>query len=425
MAKRHATVPTGTPILPRAYPPRGGGQEGAGRAIAHLDLDSFFVSVEVLKNASLKGRPVIVGGKSDRGVVASCSYEARRYGVHSAMSIKLAKRLCPHAIIVGGDMDDYSKYSRMVTDIIAEKVPLYEKSSIDEFYIDMSGMDRFFNSEKYIAELRHTIMNESGLPISYGLSGNKLISKVATGEAKPCGTLSIPGGLEKPFLTPLAIEKMPMVGNKTGALLRQMGVETIGTLSDIPMVYLQNLLGKNGLELWRRAQGLDDSPVIPYVEQKSMGTETTFETDTIDVAFLHRTLARMVEQTSFELRQQNRLTGCITLKLRYSDFNTVTKQVVIPYTSADHILLNAVKTLFARLYDKRQLVRLLGVRYSHLIPGNYQIHLWDDTQEMINLYQAIDSVKNRFGEDVLTRGAHAKRGAVLDVRAAVGKKGEK
>jgi DNA polymerase-4 len=309
----------------------------------------------------------------------------------------------------------------MVTNIIADRVPMYEKSSIDEFYIDMSGMDRFFSSEKLIAELRHTIMDESGLPISYGLSRNKLISKVATGEAKPCGTLAVAKGQEKPFLHPLAIEKMPMVGDKTGALLRQMGVETIGTLSGIPMIYLQNLLGKNGIELWRRAQGLDDTPVVPYVEQKSMGTETTFETDTIDVQFLHRTLARMVEQTSFELRQQNRLTGCVTVKLRYSDFNTVTKQVVIPYTSADHMLLKTVKELFAKLYDKRLLVRLIGIRYSHLIPGNYQIHLWDDTEEMINLYQAIDSVKNRFGEDVLMRGAHAKKGAVLEVRAAVKK----
>ncbi len=421
MAKRHAILPTGSILLPTPFSSFAGELEGAGRTIAHLDLDSFFVSVEVLKNASLKGKPVIVGGKSDRGVVASCSYEARRYGVRSAMSIKLAKRLCPHAIIVGGDMDDYSKYSRMVTDIIAERVPLYEKSSIDEFYIDMSGMDRFFSSEQYIAELRQTIMHESGLPISYGLSRNKLISKVATGEAKPCGTLAVPKGQEKPFLHPMDIEKMPMVGDKTGALLRQMGVETIGTLSDIPMVYLQNLLGKNGIELWKRAQGLDDTPVVPYTEQKSMGTETTFETDTIDVQFLHRTLARMVEQTCFELRQQNRLTGCVTVKLRYSDFNTVTKQVVIAYTSADHILLETVKELFTKLYDKRLLVRLIGIRYSHLIYGNYQIHLWDDTEEMINLYQAIDSVKNRFGEDVLIRGAHAKKGAVLDVRAAVKK----
>jgi DNA polymerase-4 len=412
MGKKHATYSA------RQLPLQA---DKTGRTVAHLDLDSFFVSVEVLKNAALKGKPVIVGGQSDRGVVASCSYEARRYGVRSAMSMKLAKRLCPHAIVLSGDMDSYSYYSRLVTEVIAEKVPAYEKSSIDEFYIDMTGMDRFFGCEKYISELRQTIMTECGLPISYGLSCNKLISKVATGEAKPCGTLTVPLGCERPFLHPLKIEKMPMVGEKTGALLRQMGVETIGTLSQIPLVYLQNLLGKNGTELWQRAQGLDDTPVMPYTEQKSMGTETTFENDTIDIRFLHRTLARMVEETAFELRQQNRLTGCVTVKLRYSDFNTVSKQMVIPYTSADHLLLPRVKDLFEKLYDRRLLVRLVGIRFSHLIPGNYQIHLWDDTENTINLYQAIDSIKKRFGADVLMRGTPAQKGAILDVRAALGK----
>lgn len=393
------------------------GQAG-GRTIAHMDLDSFFVSVEVLKNARLKGQPVIVGGRGDRGVVASCSYEARRYGVRSAMTMKLARRLCPHAIVVSGDMDSYSRYSRLVTDIIADKVPLFEKSSIDEFYVDLTGMDKYFGCNAYIAELRHTIMRESGLPISYGLSVNKLVSKIATGEAKPCGTLAIPQGQEKPFLHPLPIEKMPMIGDKTGTLLRQMGVETIGTLSEIPLPYMQNLLGKNGIELHRRAQGIDDTPVVPYTEQKSMGTETTFENDTIDVAMLHRTLARMVEQTAFELRQQHRLTGCVTVKLRYSDFNTVTRQAVIPYTSADHVLLEAIKNLFTKLYDRRLLVRLIGIRLSHLIHGHYQIHLWNDTEEMVNLYQAIDNIKNRFGESILMRGAHGEKGPMLDVRAA-------
>jgi DNA polymerase-4 len=337
-------------------------------------------------------------------VVASCSYEARRYGVRSGMAIRLAKRLCPHALIISGDADSYSHYSRMITDMIAERAPVYEKSSIDEFYVDLTGMDRFFGSEKYIAELRQYIMRQSGLPISYGLSANKLVSKVATNEAKPCGTLTVSRGFEKPFLHPLNIEKMPMIGDKTGALLRQMGVETIGTLAQIPMPYLQNLLGKNGIELWRRAQGIDDTPVIPYHEQKSIGTESTFETDTIDVQFMHRTLVRMVEQTAFELRQQNRLTGCVTVKLRYSDFNTLTRQQTIAYTSADHMLLQTAQALFDKLYDRRLLVRLMGVRFSHLVPGNYQIHLWDDTEEMINLYQAIDSVKRRFGEGVLLRG---------------------
>ncbi len=379
--------------------------DGHGRTVAHMDLDTFFVSVEILKDARLKGRPVIVGGRSDRAVVASCSYEVRRYGVRSGMAMKLARRLCPHAIIVGGDADSYSHYSRLVTEMLADRVPVYEKSSIDEFYIDLTGMDRFFGCEQYMKETREFIMKESGLPMSYGLSANKLVSKVATGEAKPCGTLTVNNGSERRFLSPLPIQKMPMIGDKTGALLRQMGVETIGTLSEIPAIYLENLLGKNGIELWSRAQGYDDSPVIPYREQKSIGTESTFENDTIDVRFMRSTLVRMTEEIGFELRSQNRLTGCVTVKIRYSDFNTVTRQKIVPYSAADHELLRTANELFEKLYDRRLLVRLIGVRFSHLVPGNYQIHLWDDTEEMISLYQAIDSVKNRFGEALVKRAS--------------------
>ncbi len=377
----------------------------AHRHIAHFDLDSFFVSVECLKNASLKGKPIAVGGTSDRGVIASCSYEARRFGVKSAMPVRLAKRLCPELLMVRGDMDSYSKYSRLVTDIIADSVPLFEKSSIDEFYIDMSGMDKFFGCSIYTHQLRDKIINESGLNISYALASNKLISKVATNEVKPAGQTEIPFGGEKEYLAPLTIDKMPMIGAKTSELLRRMGVETIAILSGIPMEMLINLLGKNGAELWRRANGIDETPVVPYHEQKSIGTENTFETDTIDVNFLHRELVRMTEQISFELRQKNKLTGCITVKIRYSDFQTMTRQCVIPYTCADHVLLRKVKEIFGKLYERRLLVRLIGVRFSHLVPGNYQIHLFEDTQEMIHLYQSIDSIKNRFGEHTLVRAA--------------------
>jgi DNA polymerase-4 len=377
----------------------------ADRNIAHFDLDSFFVSVECLRNTSLKGKPIAVGGHSDRGVIASCSYEARKFGVHSAMPVKLAKRLCPELRIIKGDADIYSKYSRLVTDIVAEETPLFEKSSIDEFYIDMSGMDKFFGCSVYTSELRKKIEKQSGLNISYALSSNKLISKVATGEAKPHGQLEIPFGHEKNFLAPLDIEKLPMIGNKTGTLLRRMGVETIRILSEIPVELMTNLLGKNGIELWRRSNGIDETPIIPYQEQKSIGTEETFETDTIDMGFLHRELARMTERTAFELRSSNKLTGCATVKIRYSDFQTVTRQAVIPYTAADHTLQSKVKELFNRLYDRRLLIRLIGVRFSHLVPGNYQIDLFDDTQELIGLYQAIDSIKNRFGEQFLVRGS--------------------
>ena len=375
------------------------------RNIVHLDMDSFFVSVECLKNSGLKGKPIAVGGHSDRGVIASCSYEARKFGVKSAMPVRLAKRLCPHLLIVRGDMDSYSKYSRLVTDIVADQAPLFEKSSIDEFYIDLSGMEKFFGCSKYSIQLRKKIEKESGLDISYGLASNKLISKVATNEAKPHGQLEIPFGEEKSFLAPLPIEKMPMVGSKTGELLRRMGVETIEILSQIPVEMMTNLLGKNGIELWRRSNGIDETPIVPYHEQKSIGTENTFESDTIDIGFLHKELVRMTERIAFELRDANKLAGCITVKIRYSDFQTETVQATIPYTAADHVLLSKAKELFNKLYKRRQLVRLIGVRFSHLVPGNYQINLFDDTQEMIRLYQAIDSVKHKYGEQYLIRAS--------------------
>lgn len=375
------------------------------RNIAHFDLDSFFVSVELLKNSKLAGKPIAVGGSSDRGVIASCSYEARRFGVKSAMPVKLAKRLCPELFMIKGDFDSYSKYSRLVTDIVAGQVPLFEKSSIDEFYIDLSGMDKFFGCSKYTAELRKKIEKESGLNISYGLASNKLVSKVGTNEAKPHGQLEIPFGNEKSFLAPLAVEKMPMIGAKTSELLRRMGVETIFTLSAIPVEMMTNLLGKSGIELWKRANGIDESPVVPYREQKSISTENTFDSDTIDVHFLHTELVRMTEKVAFELRDAGKLTGCITVKVRYSDFQTVTMQSTIPYTASDHVLLAKARELFDRLYKRRLLVRLLGVRLSHLIGGTYQINLFEDTQEMIRLYQAIDSVKHQYGENFLIRAS--------------------
>ncbi|HSK13194.1 MAG TPA: DNA polymerase IV [Phnomibacter sp.] len=375
------------------------------RTIAHLDLDAFFVSVECLKNPALRGRPLLVGGHSDRAVVAACSYEARRFGVHSAMPMKLARRLCPQATIISGDMESYSKYSRTVTEIIADKVPQFEKASVDEFYIDMTGMDKFFGCSLYAKELKQTITRETGLPISYALAANKLISKVATGEAKPNGQLEIPFGNEKLFLAPLPVEKLPMVGPKTTSLFRQMGVRTIKTLSEIPVEMMENLMGKNGIELWRRANGIDETPVIPYHEQKSISTESTFETDTIDIRFMQARLVQMTEKIAFELRQQNKLTGCVTLKIRYSNFDTVTRQVSIEHTALDNVLLATVKNLFNKLYDRRLLVRLLGIRFTHLVPGNYQISLFDDTDDLIRLYQEMDQLNGRFGRYMIMRAS--------------------
>ena len=373
------------------------------RHITHMDLDTFYVSVECLRNSKLKGKPVLIGGMSDRGVVASCSYEARKFGIHSGMSMRAAKHLCSHAVIIKSDFEEYNKYSKLVTEIIKEKVPMFEKASIDEFYIDLTGMDKFFGCRKFSDELKQKVNKESGLSISYGLASNKLISKVATNEIKPNGQIEIPFGNEKTFLAPLSIMKIPGIGKETGYKLLKMGVETVRTLSEIPVKLMFNLLGKNGNELHRRANGIDESPVVPYREQQSISTEQTFETDTIDTAFMYKQLVRMTEKIAFELRSKNKLTGCISVKIRYSDFQTEQKQTSINYSAADHELIQKAKELFNKLYTRRQLIRLIGIRFSDLIPGTYQINLFNDTQEQIKLYQAIDSVKKQYGEKFLMR----------------------
>jgi len=373
------------------------------RTVVHMDLDSFFVSVSRLEHPALVGKPVIVGGSSDRGVVAACSYEARAYGVHSAMPIRMAKRLCPDALIVRGDYERYSYYSGMVTDIIHEKVPLYEKSSIDEFYIDLSGMDRFYGCYGFATELRQKIMKETALPISFGLSQNKTVSKVATGEAKPNGQMKIDHGTEKPFLAPLSVSKIPGAGEKTTAMLRSMGVEKIHTLQEMPVKLMERVMGENGIVLWKKANGIDNSPVEPYNERKSISTEETFDSDTIDITFLKALLVKMVEKLAFQLRTENKLTACVTVKLRYSNFDTHTMQCRISYTSNDHTLIARTKELFDKLYERRMLVRLLGVRFSHLVGGGHQINLFEDSEEIINLYQAMDKMRQKFGDGAVQR----------------------
>jgi len=373
------------------------------RNIVHIDLDSFFVSVERLINPKLEGKPVLVGGSGERGVVASCSYEAREFGIHSAMPMRMAKQLCPEAIIVKGDSGQYSYYSNMITDIIQEDVPLYEKTSIDEFYIDLSGMDRFYGSYKLATELRQKITRESGLPISFAMSENKTVSKIGTGEAKPNGQKQILKGTEKEFLAPLSIKKIPMVGDKTYQLLRDMGVMWIRTLQDMPIELLEQVLGQNGSVIWRKANGIDNSPVEPYSERKSISSEQTFEKDTIDVKAIKAILISMAEKLAFQLRTEEKLTACVTVKIRYSDFNTYTMQAKIPYTSLDHTLIEKVKELFDKLYQKRMLIRLIGIRFSHLVQGSYQFNMFEDTTEQIKLYQAMDAIRNKFGKDAISR----------------------
>lgn len=374
------------------------------RAVVHMDLDTFFVSAERKKDQRLEGKALIIGGKSNRGVVASCSYEARTFGVHSAMPMRMAKRLCPHAIVMRGDMDLYSRESKLVTDVIRDSVPLFEKSSIDEFYIDASGMDRFFGTWKWASEVRQRVIKEAGLPISFGLAINKMVAKVATNEAKPSGQLEVERGNEEHFLAPLAVSKIPMVGKKTSEFLRNMGIRKVSALREIPREMLERIMGKQGIMLWKRARGIDDTPVIPYSERKSISSERTFGQDTIDLYMLRSNLARMIEKNAFQLRKEQKLCATLTVKIRYANFDTVTRQMRIPYTACDHILSKKALELFEKLYDRRLRIRLVGVRLSNLIHGNPQLDLFDDTQSQVRLYKAIDKMKHRYGAEAVLRG---------------------
>ena len=371
----------------------------------HIDLDTFFVSVERLKNSQLAGKPVLVGGTSDRGVVASCSYEARKFGVHSGMAMRIARRICPEAVLVKGDHEEYSKCSKLVTDIIKERVPLYEKTSIDEFYIDLTGMDTFYGSYKLATEVRQEIIRETGLPISFALSTNKTVAKVGTGEAKPNGQNEIPSGTEKGFLAPLSIKKIPMVGDKSYELLRSMGVAKIHTLQEMPIELMEQVMGANGRLIWRKANGIDNTPVEQYSERKSISTERTFDKDTIDVKGLKDLLVSMTEKLAFQLRSKGDLMSCVTVKIRYSDFNTYTIQAHLGYTSLDHVIIEKVKELFDKLYQKRMLIRLIGVRFSGLVQGNYQYNLFEDNMKQLQLYGAMDKMRTRYGENAVVRAS--------------------
>jgi DNA polymerase-4 len=370
-----------------------------------MDLDTFFVSVERLLDSRLNNRPVLIGGTSDRGVVASCSYEARKFGVHSAMPMHMARKLCPEAVVIKGNSYNYLKYSDLVSEMVREAVPLFEKTSIDEFYCDLTGLDRFFGCYQFAGELRQKIGKEIGLPISFGLSSSKTVSKVATGEAKPNNQIRIETGTEKPFLAPLSIRKIPMVGEKTHQLLVNLGIRKIHTLQEMPLDVMSKALGENGASIWKKANAIDPSPVVPFQERKSISTERTFDQDTIDIHKLRGLLIAMTENLAFQLRKGEKLTSCVTVKLRYSDFQTETMQCRIPYTSADHILIPKILELFEKLYSRRVLIRLIGVRFSHLVSGGYQINLFDDNEEQISLYTAMDDMRKKFGDRAVMKAA--------------------
>ncbi|MFC7356690.1 DNA polymerase IV [Jejudonia soesokkakensis] len=375
----------------------------SNKTIIHFDLDAFFVSCERRLDSSLNNRPVIIGGTGSRGVVAAASYEARRYGVHSAMNMSLAKQLCPKAFVIRGNGGLYSKMSKEVTDILLEELPIVEKASVDEFYGDLTGMDKFFGCYKFSKELRAKIIHETGLPISFGLSINKTVSKVATGEAKPNNQMNVAQGYEKRFLAPLSIKKIPMVGDKTFKQFSLLGIREVGLVQQMPIERMISVFGKNGRIIWERCNGIDDSPIRPFYERKSISSERTYGKDTFDQDIIYTTLSAMAENLSFQLRRGNKLTSVVTVKIRYSDFQTYSKQLKIKHTSADHILIPTVIELFKKLYDRRVLVRLIGVRFSGLTEGHYQIDMFENTNKTVNLYKAMDLIRNKYGDHLVRR----------------------
>jgi DNA polymerase-4 len=377
----------------------------AKRTIMHIDLDSFFVSVERKFDPSLIGKAVIIGGSAERGVVASCSYEARKFGVHSAMPTRQAAKLCPHAIFLRGSHGRYGEASREVTEIIHNAVPLYMKTSIDEFYIDYTGMDRFHNCYKHAGELRQKIIRDTGLPISFGMSSGKTVSKMATNQAKPNGQLYIPHGREKEFLAPLAIDKIPGLGESTAGKLHQYGIERIGQLQKMDVRFLETVFGRMGKYIWEKANGIDESEIVPHSDRKSISTEHTFHTNIADRQAIETILVSMTEELAGKLRKENKVASCLAIKVRYANFETHTQQEKIALTAAEHILIPGVKNLLKKAWNQHRPIRLIGVRLSNLCTGSYQINLFEDNEERIKLYQAMDKINFKFGEKTVCRAA--------------------
>jgi DNA polymerase-4 len=383
----------------------------AKRHIVHIDLDSFFVSVERKFNPSLIGKAVIIGGSADRGVVASCSYEARAFGVHSAMPTRQALKLCPHAIVIHGTHGRYSEASREVTEIIHRSVPLYQKTSVDEFYIDLSGMERFHDPYKIASDLRQRVIKETGLPISFGMASGKTIAKMATNQAKPNGQLYIEHGKEKEFLAPLPIRKIPGLGENTCQKLYQYGIEKIGDLQRVNLKFLETVFGKMGTYIYNKANGIDDSEIVPHSDRKSISTEHTFESDVADRRTLETILVSMTEELAGKLRRESKVSSCLAIKIRYANFDTHTQQQKIALTAAEHILIPGIKNLLTKAWNQHRPIRLIGVKLSNLCTGSYQINLFEDNEERIRLYQAMDNINFRFGDKTVCRAAGMEIGA--------------
>ncbi len=382
------------------------------RKIIHMDLDAFFCAVEELRDPSLVGKPFAVGGRPEgRGVVASCSYAARVYGVHSAMPTAQALRLCPNLIVISGRHHEYAAYSRRVMQHLSNLTDLVEQISIDEAFIDVTDLKA---SAREIAEtLQRTLWDEFHLPCSLGVASNKLVAKIANTVGKataepgrpPMAITVVPPGQEAAFLAPLPVVELWGVGPKTAQRLEALGVKTIGDLATWPESDLVQRFGTYGRDLIRRAQGIDTRPVASEHRVKSMGRETTFVRDVTDEMTLRRVLCQLVEDVGQRLRRAGRAGNTVKLKLRWADFTTITRQVTLEEPTAyDDVILQAVEGLLRAHWPKGRPVRLIGVAVSNLGPPAIQLRLWDKSYEkQQRLQAALDHVRERFGRNAIRR----------------------
>ncbi len=372
------------------------------RRIIHIDLDAFFVSVEQVLNPELQGKPVVVGGRPDRrGVVASASYEARKFGLHAGMPLTTARRLCPHAIFIEGSFPKYRDASQRFMAILADFSPYLEPISLDEAYLEVTGFESIHGSIKQMAlKIKQRIKNELGLCASVGIASGKVVAKVASELSKPDGLLEVAAGEERSFLAPLPITKLPGIGKKSGQVLNSLGISTIGQLATMPPDMLKHHFGAWGELMHRYANGIDDREVEPPTAAKSISRETTFGQDTKDRSFLKATLRYLSERVGSELRQQGKQARCVTLKLRYADFTTITRRHTLREVSNnDQTIFNTgLQLLQKAMAQEKQPIRLIDIGISNLVEPGRQLNMLDSSVGRLEqLDRAIDRIRRKYG----------------------------
>lgn len=380
----------------------------SARTIFHIDLDAFFVTVEQVLNPSLRNKPVIVGGRpGGRGVVASASYECRKFGVHAAMPLARAQRLCPQAIFLTGNYRKYGEFSDRFMSILSDYSPCMEPGGLDEAYLDVTGCENFGSWRNLALAIKERIRNETGLVASVGIAPCKVVAKVASDLSKPDGLIEVLPGQEKTFLAPLAVRKLPGVGEKTAKVLKSAGIDTIGQLAEMPLELFRGRYGEGMLWLREHARGIDNSPVETRGEAKSISRETTFEKDTMDTGFLKATLRYFAEKLGADLRESNKKARTVTLKLRYADFETVNRSSTSreAMNLDDAVFHSGVTLLEKTLGKKFKPVRLIGLEVSNLVAGETQLGLFDtDSKRLEKVDRAIDYLRDKYGFDAIQTG---------------------